>query len=227
MTDQELSDPLLGRPVLEALGLSTREILAAAADRFCGSVDMERLVGTFAEEGDGRVSRVMEGVFHADGGQDGDKDDKTQGEWCDIGNETKEEWEDSLRKSVAQAKKNGMTAGGLLSLEELLRKHRDIVRVRYNGGTAARVRPLELRITDGAHSVRAKPRRYPPRKTTILTTVRVAIGKIRSHKKGCPHRLGVGPSRGTEKATSAISADGGLSSSQRGHGEKYVAHASY
>lgn len=34
VTEQRVADPLLGRPVLEDLGLNTRDLLAAAADRF-------------------------------------------------------------------------------------------------------------------------------------------------------------------------------------------------
>lgn len=168
VTEQPVAEPLIGRPLLEALGLNTRELLAAAADRFAGSIDAERLLGTFAERGDGRVSRIMEGVFHADGGEDDMADDDAQGEWCDIGEETTQEWEDSLSDRLAQAKGNGMSGNGTIVLEKMLRKHREIVRVRYDGGPSARVRPMELRIVEGAHPVRAKPRRYPPEKRQFL-----------------------------------------------------------
>ena len=43
VTDQIVGDPLLGRPLLEALGLNTREILAAAAEKHSGFVNLTSL----------------------------------------------------------------------------------------------------------------------------------------------------------------------------------------
>lgn len=156
-------DPLLGRHGLEALCLNTRKLLAEAADRFSGSIDMERLIGSFAKKGDGRVSRVMEEFFHA-----ADEDDDNEGEWCDIGDETTDEWETSLSKNLAQAKAKGMTVNGMIALEEILREHQHIVRVRFNGGPPARIRPFELRIVEGAHPIRENPRRCAPKKRQFL-----------------------------------------------------------
>lgn len=168
VTDQRVTDPLLGRPILEALGLNTRELLAAAADQFCGSVDAERLIGAITDTGDGRVSRVMEGVFHADGGEDVEEDQDNDGEWCDIGDETTEEWEEALRGKLKEAEHNGLSPTGKVTLEGMIRQHRSIVRVRYNGGPPARVTPLKLHVKEGVHPVRSKPRRYPPEKRQFL-----------------------------------------------------------
>ncbi len=68
ISDQRLGEPLLRRPVLERLGLNTRDILAAAAERFAGCVDATLLPVSDHGSGEGRVSRVLDGVFHADGG---------------------------------------------------------------------------------------------------------------------------------------------------------------
>lgn len=87
VTEQLVATPLLGLLVLDALDLNPRDLLAAAADRFSGSIDAERLVGTFAEDGNGRISRVIEGFFHAEG-DDQQDDDDTKGEWYDIGGKT-------------------------------------------------------------------------------------------------------------------------------------------
>lgn len=54
-----MTDALLGRHILEALGLNTRELLAVAADQFRGSVDADRLIGSITYTSDGRVSRIM------------------------------------------------------------------------------------------------------------------------------------------------------------------------
>lgn len=44
VTDQQMAEPLLGQPILEGLGLNARYLLAAAADCFSGSVDVESLL---------------------------------------------------------------------------------------------------------------------------------------------------------------------------------------
>lgn len=43
VTDQTVGDPLRGRPTLEVLGLNTRNILAAAAEKHSGTVDIADL----------------------------------------------------------------------------------------------------------------------------------------------------------------------------------------
>lgn len=88
VTEQRVSDPLLSCPVLEAFGLNTRDLLAAAADRFCGVVNDEKLVDYVIEERDGRIYRVMGCVSHADGEETKEHTEESDGEWCDIGNDT-------------------------------------------------------------------------------------------------------------------------------------------
>lgn len=68
-------------------------MLAAAADRLGGSIDIKRLIRTYTEKGDCRVSCVMEAVFHADGGEDENEVEDGKGKWCEIGDETNEERE--------------------------------------------------------------------------------------------------------------------------------------
>ena len=49
VTDQAVGGPPLGRPLLEALGLNARNIIAAAAEKHSGVVDMSSLFGTDPE----------------------------------------------------------------------------------------------------------------------------------------------------------------------------------
>ncbi len=49
VTDQTVLEPLFGRPLLEALGLNTRNILAASAEKHSGAVDVPTLFGTNLE----------------------------------------------------------------------------------------------------------------------------------------------------------------------------------
>lgn len=111
ITEQPLSDTLPGCPLLEALELNTRELLAVTAERLAGSFNSGRLVGAFAEKRDARVSRVarvMESMFYEDGAQHAEVGDETRGEWCYIGGETVEEWEEALSSNLWRARSNGM-----------------------------------------------------------------------------------------------------------------------
>lgn len=168
VTDQLVTDPLIRRPFLEVLGLEKRPPLAAATDMFSEAIGVEGRIGSFTEKGDGRVSRVMEGALHDDGGEEREEEAETQGEWFDIGRETREELEQALSANLSQETSNGISEVGLIAPERLLNQHREKVLVRYNGGTPARARPLELRITERVYAIHAKPLGYPPEELQLL-----------------------------------------------------------
>lgn len=67
VTDQKLAEPLVGRKMLQALGLRTYSLLYAAVDIFSGIVDAQIPLGTLEEHVKSRVPRVFEGRFHEDG----------------------------------------------------------------------------------------------------------------------------------------------------------------
>lgn len=67
---QALGEPLLGRPVLEALGLDCHNVLTTAAERHGGNVDVSTLVGNQSDFRTGLIDRVLEGVLGSDGGAD-------------------------------------------------------------------------------------------------------------------------------------------------------------
>lgn len=48
--EQPVADPFLKRPVLEAIGLKTRALVSPEADKFYGTIYVERLIGSFAEK---------------------------------------------------------------------------------------------------------------------------------------------------------------------------------
>ncbi len=85
VSDQKVGEPLLGRRLLEALGLNTVNVLAAAVEKNSGSVDVSNLFGTNTDVAQkGRISCVFEGVCHSGGGAvDTDLDDNNG--WLDFG----------------------------------------------------------------------------------------------------------------------------------------------
>lgn len=69
---------------------------------------------------------------------------------------------------MAEAETKWLSNSGQVKLDRLIRKHRNIVGVRYNGEPPALVTPLKLHIKEGHNPVREKPRRYPPEKRQFL-----------------------------------------------------------
>ncbi len=149
--------PLLGRPLLEALGLNTRNILAAAAEKLSGAVDVSTLLGTNPEVyQDRRISRVLEGVYHADGGSDDADLDDNDG-WLDLGPEDRAEKEIVLKQKLSEARAKGISAKGETSLEELFREYDDVIMLKLDGGEPADMEALRVRLKPGAIPVRATP----------------------------------------------------------------------
>lgn len=98
ISEQRVPEPLLGRSILEFLGLNTAEFLAAAPNRSTGVIDAKNLAELDQSLGEGRVSRVLEGVFHVDGNDDvNPEDDKYDNNWRDLGTESDNEWEEALK----------------------------------------------------------------------------------------------------------------------------------
>lgn len=71
VTDQPVGETLLGRPLLQALGLNTRDNLASAEESNSGVVDVYTLLKYKIHfDENGRVSHVLEDVYHDEGGSD-------------------------------------------------------------------------------------------------------------------------------------------------------------
>lgn len=182
VSTQRVPEPLLGRPLLEFLGLNTMEILATAADRSAGVIDTKHLPESLNDIGEGRVSRVLEGVYYGDGDHDTEAEDSSinldQGSWCDIGEEDDDEWNTHLQERLKEATKSGITPEGRARLEFMLREHRDVVRIRLNGRPPAHVLPMTVHVKPDAVPVRAKPRRYPPQKRDFLRRYTNALQRM-------------------------------------------------
>lgn len=168
VSSQRVPEPLLGRPVLEFLGLNTADILATAADRAAGVIDTRGICDTDEDNSVGRISRVLDGLYHAEGEDGSDTDYLRYTDWCDLGNEDDKEWEVHLQKRLVDATAGGISSPGRDLLEKMLREHRDVVRIRLNGLPPANVTPMSVTLKPNVVPVHAKPRRYPPQKREFL-----------------------------------------------------------
>lgn len=87
--------------------------------------------------GDGKISRVLDGMFHAD--EDGDDeclDDSPlleDSHWCDFGPESDDEWEQHLQNSLSDTVRAGISPKGRDRFEEMLHRNRDVVRIHIYG----------------------------------------------------------------------------------------------
>lgn len=72
-------------------------------------MDEESLVESFVAQGDGRLARVMEDVFNADGGERVENDLDGTNEWCDSDIETEENWNTSPKLKLPETEGSKIT----------------------------------------------------------------------------------------------------------------------
>lgn len=121
---QQLAEPLLARPLVEQLSLSTREMLAAAADQFPGSVYVTMLLNALDEQRLGRAFGILDGVFHAEGGLADSGPEHDHAGWSHIGDKKTGEWTNGLTAGMLEAEEKGLSQAGKEKREILTRKHR-------------------------------------------------------------------------------------------------------
>lgn len=114
------------RPVLEALGLNTFDILAAAADRYNGSLHPFHLCT--GHEG-GHIARVYDGVYHSDHGQVVDNSEEDE-QRINLVEDKEEDWEGALKVALKDASKNGISSQWKQDLELLIREWKDFIPLR-------------------------------------------------------------------------------------------------
>ncbi len=119
------------------------------------TVDKSTLFGTSLEVSqDGRISRVSEGVYHADGGADDADLDGSDG-WLDLGPKDRADKETVLKQKLAK----GISDKGATSLHELLREYDEVIKLKLGGGGPADIERLRVRLGPGAIPGNATPLR--------------------------------------------------------------------
>ncbi len=95
---------------------------------------MSTLFGTNPEVSqDGRISRVLGGVYHADVGADDADLDENDG-WLDLGPEERAENEIVLKQKLSEAREKGISGKRATSLEEVLREYDDVINLKFDSG---------------------------------------------------------------------------------------------
>ncbi|CDF35330.1 unnamed protein product [Chondrus crispus] len=135
----EVGEPLLGRPVLEALGINTKELLVAAIDRMGHSIEIGSLVPDEVYP-KGSVARLMhQGIFHSDGEYVADHGDSEDDTWLDLGEDTASEIDQALERLVQESVDNGISENGKARLRSMLDRYRDVFRLRLGNDPPADV----------------------------------------------------------------------------------------
>jgi len=160
VTKKPISEPLLGRPTLEALGLDVKATLLAACERFDGEVDVSKLLQA-REYPAGTVARVLyDGVFHSDRGCQEVEKDLEEDFFLDMGEDSDGEVEAAIQARLKEAAENGISATGLDTLSFLLREFRDIMCLVLGNDPPAKLEPMRVQLKPGARPVIARGRRY-------------------------------------------------------------------
>lgn len=100
------------------------------------------------------------GTFHSQGGGEEDSMDDSD-VYVDLGEDPVEDLEAALASRVEDARRAGMTEGGLATLAALLKKHQHIFRIRLGKSSPADVKPMRVRLVEKERSIKVKARKYP------------------------------------------------------------------
>ena len=163
---KDVPEPLLGRPVLQALGLDAQETMQAASALHDGSVDVEQLLRAPDELPRGSVARVIseQGLYHHSGAMVDAEHDPTP--TSELGVEKKEEVDEAFDKLIKEAVDNGCENPD--GLRHLLEKHRDVFRCKLGPDPPALVEPMDVQIVPNCKPVMAKPRHYSTEQRKVI-----------------------------------------------------------
>ena len=181
---QDVKEPLLGRHVLESLGLDIKQVFLAACDKFNGEVDMSKLLPE-DENMNGYVARICnQGIFH---GQTAAEEDASLGDdesiFVSIGEDTPEEISTAFRELLKEAQGEGISEDGLEELRNMPNDYRDIFRIRLGRDPAANVEPMQLTLKPNSKPIIAKPRRYRAPQRAFISTFTTKLEEYRYIKQ--------------------------------------------
>jgi hypothetical protein len=196
VAEHDMEEVLLGRPLLDLLGLNAETHLNQVRSKYqdldCSNV--ESVVGG------GRLARMMilrdsgipsvtyDKVVPADGSVnhitknsrpdhassvthgDVESDPVEELPLPDFQDVPADDMENALNGMVQDAIANGLSAPGAEKLKQIIVVHRDLWRLTLGADPPASLPPMQLRLEPGARPVRTKLRRYPTEQREFLKT---------------------------------------------------------
>lgn len=162
---ENVTEPLLGRPIQETLGLNVINVLEAACDRYGGNCNADDLL-EIDKSKIGPVARVLsEEICHRDPGND---QEYAHEQRTELGEDTTEELDAALHNILRAAKVSGISSDGHTMMDRLLNTYRDVFKVNLVPGPPAKVAPMKVELLPNCIPFRAKLRRYPPEQREYL-----------------------------------------------------------
>eukprot|EP00171_Calliarthron_tuberculosum_P022868 IDg22868t1 len=166
VSDNDADCALIGRPVLEALGINTRQLLEAASDQNNGIIDVKKILQNHEQKSENAnnptslASLLRDGVFHRDGGTESDFLEESN-VYINIGEDSAEDLEIGLNKCIDVAKHNDLSANGVEKLTKMVKEDfRNVFRLRLGMSSPAKVPPMRIRVQADAVPIKVKARRY-------------------------------------------------------------------
>ena len=174
VVDNEMDELLLGRPFLKSIGFDFKEHLlrihSEIHDKDVSEIDPNILKSAAAS---------YTGLSYTEA--DDDPIEPTEAIGAGIGKDSEEVIDLAFEKIILDAKKNGMSKKGLERVKHMLKKYRDVFRIKLSNDPPARVDPLTITPIPNAKPYRSPQRRYAPhQRKFICQTIREleAVGAI-------------------------------------------------
>jgi hypothetical protein len=86
----------------------------------------------------------------------------------DVGQGSPEELADAIEGLVTRAEQAGMSRGGVQSLRQLVTECKDFFRLKLGADPPANLKPLVIKLRDGAEPVRMSARKYAPPQLKLM-----------------------------------------------------------
>lgn len=125
VSDQAVDYTMIGRPVLESMGINARHLIEAFSDQNGGIENVTLLISGMDQSNaenhnKGKLASLLrDGVYHIQGGFEYDHLDDTI-PYIDFGENKTEEINSALIKSISEAESSGMSAEGMAELSDML-----------------------------------------------------------------------------------------------------------
>jgi hypothetical protein len=86
----------------------------------------------------------------------------------DVGKGSPEELADAIEGLLTSAEQAGMSTDGVQSLRQLVTECKDVFRLKLGADPPANVKPLVIKLRDGAEPVRMSARKYAPPQLKVM-----------------------------------------------------------
>lgn len=174
IVDQDMDEVLLSRPLLQAMGFNLTEHL----ERVHHLID-DKHVDDLNPDKIKAASLRYQGLSYDDG--DDDPINLPEGLSAGIGADAPESIDKAFQSIISAADEAGISTSGSKRLSQMLKRYRDVFRIKLGPDSPAEVAPLVITRTSDAKPFRSPQRRYAPtQREFIVRTIREleAVGAI-------------------------------------------------